>query len=87
LWNYFREWKIKVNASKTQAAYFTACWSLLKLPRPKHNKPKKPYVVNMLCLGLGNFLVLELFSFETLDLGRKIHHKKNDKNPSADGVV
>jgi hypothetical protein len=30
--DYFKQWKIRVNASKTQAIYFTRCWSPLRLP-------------------------------------------------------
>jgi hypothetical protein len=30
--DYFKRWKIKVNSSKTQAIYFTRCWSPLRLP-------------------------------------------------------
>jgi hypothetical protein len=29
---YFDQWKIKINASKTQAIYFTRCWAPRKLP-------------------------------------------------------
>jgi Reverse transcriptase (RNA-dependent DNA polymerase) len=29
---YFKKWKIKINASKTQAIYFTRCWAPRKLP-------------------------------------------------------
>jgi hypothetical protein len=29
---YFKRWKIKMNSSKTQAIYFTRCWSPLRLP-------------------------------------------------------
>jgi hypothetical protein len=32
LTDYFKQWKIKVNASKTQAIYFTRCWSPTRLP-------------------------------------------------------
>jgi hypothetical protein len=32
LTDYFKRWKIKVNSSKTQAIYFTRCWSPLRLP-------------------------------------------------------
>jgi hypothetical protein len=32
LTDYFEQWKIKVNASKTQAIYFTRCWSPRRLP-------------------------------------------------------
>jgi hypothetical protein len=32
LTDYFKRWKIKVNSSKTQAIYFTRCWSSLRLP-------------------------------------------------------
>jgi hypothetical protein len=32
LTDYFKQWKIRVNASKTQAIYFTRCWSPLRLP-------------------------------------------------------
>jgi hypothetical protein len=31
LTDYFKRWKIKVNSSKTQAIYFTRCWSPLRL--------------------------------------------------------
>jgi hypothetical protein len=30
--NYFKSWKIKINPSKTQAIYFTRCFSALRLP-------------------------------------------------------
>jgi hypothetical protein len=29
---YFEQWKIKINASKTQAIYFTRCWAPRNLP-------------------------------------------------------
>jgi hypothetical protein len=32
LTDYFKQWKIKVNDSKTQAIYFTRCWSPRRLP-------------------------------------------------------
>jgi hypothetical protein len=32
LTDYFKRWKMKVNSSKTQAIYFTRCWSPLRLP-------------------------------------------------------
>jgi hypothetical protein len=32
LTDYFKQWKIKVNASKTQAIYFTRCWSPRRIP-------------------------------------------------------
>jgi hypothetical protein len=32
LTDYFKRWKIKVNLSKTQAIYFTRCWSALRPP-------------------------------------------------------
>jgi hypothetical protein len=32
LTDYFKQWKIKVNGSKTQAIYFTRCWSPRRLP-------------------------------------------------------
>jgi hypothetical protein len=32
LTDYFEQWKIKVNASKTHAIYFTRCWSPRRLP-------------------------------------------------------
>jgi hypothetical protein len=31
LTDYFKQWKIKVNASKTQAIYHTRCWSPRRL--------------------------------------------------------
>jgi hypothetical protein len=30
--SYFKQWKIKINPSKTQAIYFTRCWAPRKLP-------------------------------------------------------
>jgi hypothetical protein len=32
LFTYFKQWKIKINAVKTQAIYFTRCWSPRILP-------------------------------------------------------
>jgi hypothetical protein len=32
LTDYFKQWKIRVNAWKTHAIYFTRCWSSLRLP-------------------------------------------------------
>jgi hypothetical protein len=40
---YLKQWKIKINSAKTQAIYFTRCWSSRKLPTA-HIRPSYPMV-------------------------------------------
>jgi hypothetical protein len=54
LTDYFKQWKIKVNASKTQAIYFTRCWSPRRLPSTRIvlNGQEVPWSSEVKYLGL-----------------------------------
>jgi hypothetical protein len=73
---YFKQWKIKINAAKSQAIYFTRCWSPRKLPTAHIRVGSHPIPwsteVKYLGVTLDNRLTFTGYTAKSIEKSEKV---------------